>query len=52
MYQGEKANRISAIENINEKGYDIQKKIPEEKEGEMILNSDEKLVLGKKECVR
>lgn len=45
----EKASRIRAIENIIEKG--DNQKIPEEKEGELILNFDEKLFSGRTECV-
>lgn len=45
----EKASRIRAIENIIEKG--DNREIPEEKEGEMIPNFDEKLASGRRECV-
>lgn len=45
----EKASRIRATENIIEKG--DNQKIPEEKEGEMILRFDEKLFSGRTECV-
>lgn len=45
----EKASRIRAIENIIEKGDNWE--IPEEKEGEMILNFDEKFASGRRECV-
>ena len=48
-YWVEKASRIRAIENMIEK-YDNQE-IPEEKEGEMILNFDEKFASGRRECV-
>ena len=45
----EKASRIRAIENMIEKG--DNQEIPEEKEGEMILNFDEKFTSGRRECV-
>ena len=48
-YWVEKASRIRAIENIIETGDNWE--IPEEKEGEMILNFDEKFASGRRECV-